>query len=439
MPEQLRIFISSTMEDLANERAMVAEKIREFNFKPVNAETMLPNGATSWGKIADELDSCHLFVLILGERYGWIPTSGPLADLKVSVTHGEYLRAHELKIPVLPFFKRLNYLTSARDTDDAKLRDKFRQTVADWEGGEFRAEFNLALDLSKQVGESVTEMLSSEFQRVRLQARRVEAAPPPAAPTVPQPVVSLPVELVQGVRAREVILFAGSGISLAAGLPSSPAFAAALTGAMGTTYSAPVVGAGFASIAGDYVLKLGRDALVERVRNLLELPGATAPTEAHQTAAALFPKIVTTNYDQLFEKAVDSKKSGQGMILGAHCDGTLPEKFLLKLHGSYTDPGSLVMTDIDLAVFETTHARVLRAVSSLLCANPVLVVGTSLRDPSVFRLFMDVFERSKRKELGYCLIGGADPLAKKRFESMGLQTIEGDIGSFFSALAKSIS
>jgi Domain of unknown function (DUF4062)/SIR2-like domain len=439
MAEQLRIFISSTMEDLANERAMVAAKIREFNFKPVNAEAMLPNGATSWGKITDELETCHLFILILGERYGWIPTIGPLADMKVSVTHEEYLRARELKIPVLPFYKRLSYSTSARDTDDAKLRDKFREMVGNWEGGEFRAEFNLGMDLSKLVGESLTELLSSEFQRSRVQARRAEAATPPAAPAAPPPVVSLPVELVRGVRAHEVVLFAGSGISLAAGLPASAAFAAALTGAMGATYSAPVVGAGFASIAGDFVLMLGRDALVERVRNLLELPGATAPTEAHQTAAALFPKIVTTNYDQLFEKAVDAKKSGQRMILGAHCDGTLPEKFLLKLHGSYTDPGSLVMTDIDLAVFETTHERVLKALSSLLCASPVLVVGTSLRDPSVFRLFMDVFERSGRKELGYCLIGAADPLAKKRIESMGLKTIEGDIGSFFSALAKSVS
>jgi hypothetical protein len=59
MPGKLRIFISSTMEDLENERAMIVQRLNSMNFEPVNAEGLLPNGATSWDRISEELDSWH--------------------------------------------------------------------------------------------------------------------------------------------------------------------------------------------------------------------------------------------------------------------------------------------------------------------------------------------------------------------------------------------
>jgi hypothetical protein len=439
MPGKLRTFISSTMEDLANERELVARKLSDFNFEPVNAETILPNGANSWERISEELESCYLFVLILGDRYGWIPTTGPLASLKVSVTEGEYRRARELKIPVLPFFKRLTD-SAARDTDDAKLRDQFRKQVAEWESGQYRTEFDRALDLSEKVGAAVIRLLSDQIQRTRVELRMKEASPP-ASPTLlaSRGGVLPPADLERGVRAGEVLLFAGSGISLAAGLPSSLAFAAVLTGALGAAYVSPIVGAGLASIAGDFVLKLGRGALVKSVRGLLELPGAAAPTQAHLTAVKLFPGIITTNYDQLFEMAAKQKRSGHKLILGSRFTGALPEKFLLKLHGSYTDANSMVMTDADLAGFEVSHKRVLAAVTKLFRSHRVLVVGTSLRDPSLFRLFKEAFEKSGGKELGYCLIPSPDPLAEKRFQSLGLRAIQGDIATFFQSLSTAVS
>jgi NAD-dependent SIR2 family protein deacetylase len=437
MAGKLRIFISSTMDDLANEREMVVRKLEEFNFEPVNAEAILPNGASSWGRISEELESCHLFVLILGDRYGWIPASGPLADQKVSVTKGEYLRARELNIPILPFVKRLTD-ASPRGTDDANLRDAFRKEAGDWENGQYRAEFDRALDLSVKVGAAVTRLLSDQFQRSLVQQRVKEAAPVVQPPPIRE-ALQLPKELVREVRAQNLVLFAGSGISLAAGLPSSPAFAAVLTGVLGASYVAPIIGSGFASIAGDFELKLGRDALVKYVGGLLEMPGATAPTQAHITSIELFPKVITTNYDQLFERAVKLKQSGHQLILGSAFSGALPEKFLLKLHGSYTDAKSLVMTDVDLFEFEESHKPVLTAVAELLQSRRVLVVGTSLRDPSVYRLFMDAFARSKDKDLGYCLIGRADPIAEKRYASMGFRTIQGDIASFFGELEKTTS
>jgi hypothetical protein len=64
------------MDDLGNERRAVVGRVKALNLEPVNAEGLLPNGATSWSVITNEIASSHLFVLILGERYGWIPTEG---------------------------------------------------------------------------------------------------------------------------------------------------------------------------------------------------------------------------------------------------------------------------------------------------------------------------------------------------------------------------
>src|SRR5437016_8352380 len=107
MPGKLRIFISSTMEDLENERAIIVERLKAMNFEPVNAEAILPNGATSMGRISEEIESCHVMVLLSGGRYGWIPKSGPLSKEGVSVTEGEYRAAKAIGLPILPFFKNL--------------------------------------------------------------------------------------------------------------------------------------------------------------------------------------------------------------------------------------------------------------------------------------------------------------------------------------------
>jgi hypothetical protein len=142
MPGRLRIFISSTMEDLENERDMVRDQLERANFEPVNAEGILPNGATSWDRISQEIETCHVFLLISGVRYGWVPTAGPLSSKKVSVTHGEYLAARELGLPVLPFFKILKY-GSDSNSEDAKARDAFRREVGEWDKAQFRASSRL--------------------------------------------------------------------------------------------------------------------------------------------------------------------------------------------------------------------------------------------------------------------------------------------------------
>jgi hypothetical protein len=123
---RLRVFVSSTMEDLVNERLAVCLKLRELNFEPVNAENWLPNGENSWDRICGKIRSSDLVVLLLGERYGWIPQEGPKGGLGKSVTHLEFEEARQRHLTILPFAKRLKY-SSKPPTDDEQKRNEFRR------------------------------------------------------------------------------------------------------------------------------------------------------------------------------------------------------------------------------------------------------------------------------------------------------------------------
>lgn len=169
MNNPLNIFISSTMNDLANERLAVVQAINNIKFNPINAENWTPNGMNSWNKISSEIGNSDIFILLLGESYGWVPNTGYGSDKKLSVTHLEYQLGKELEIPILPFFKKLNY-SSPRHTKDAKKRDKFRNEVAEWSTGKFRGEFNLASDLSEIVTTSILSFLAENFKKGAIKA-----------------------------------------------------------------------------------------------------------------------------------------------------------------------------------------------------------------------------------------------------------------------------
>jgi hypothetical protein len=437
MPGKLRIFISSTMEDLENERDELVAALREANFEPVNAEAMLPNSATSWDRISDEIQTCHVFVLLSGVRYGWIPPSGALSGMGVSVTHGEYLKARDLGLPVLPFFKILKYGSDAA-SEDARRRDDFRKQVADWETGHFRTEFSLSRDLKQKAVSAVTALLGESFQRDMI-ARRREATKLASPPQPPAPAIDvrLPPGLVAGVEQRKASLWVGSGISLRAGLPSAAAFAAELARRLQDTlphYLPPAVGSGIATVATDFELTFGRAQLLAAVRDVLELPGDSDAPSQHGSALRLFPRIITTNYDRLFQRAAAATESGHAFVAGPRLSTVVPDRFVWNIHGGLDATEALVVTEDDIACFEAGALLTLEGLRKILAQGPLLVDGTSLRDPSILRLFRELrgsFE-------GYWSVPPGDPVAVKRAVELGIMPVEAPIDGVVEALTRRI-
>lgn len=436
MSRKLRIFVSSTMVDLVNERRSVCNKLIDFNFEPVNAEGLLPNGHSSWDKIAKEIRSCDIFILIIGEKYGWVPKRGPESEKGLSVTHLEFIEAQSLGIPILPFIKELSYDT-VRRSNDAKKRDLFRKAVMDWDGGRFISKFSLAEDLGQRVGRSVISLLTEEFQEIKQRATAVTVN---ASKLIDDsvssvPIFNIPSELVTKIKNKDVVLFAGSGVSLSTGIPSASAFSEKLAQVIiesNSDYYINNVGSVFAGIATDLEILKGRRQLIDAVCSLIRTPHGSEPSIAHLNAVKAFDQIITTNYDTHFEEAARIQGISLQLINNEISESCLPpNKTLIKVHGSYESPDSLLLTEQDILLMDKTRKNLWNALINLLTSKTVLVIGTSLRDPSIIRLFTEAGAIS-----GYFITpqiyGYTQDLAKR----WNLRCLKADANSFFKSIAE---
>lgn len=101
MKKKYQIFISSTYNDLIEERTMVRDAILSIQQFPVGMEYFGASNQRQWDKIKDTIDSSDYYVLIVAHRYGTTITD-ETGD-KISYTEKEYDYAKEKGIPILAF------------------------------------------------------------------------------------------------------------------------------------------------------------------------------------------------------------------------------------------------------------------------------------------------------------------------------------------------
>lgn len=438
MPRKLRVFVASTSRDLPNERHEVVRAIRELNFEPVNAEGWRSDGTTPWSRIEREIESSDLFLLVLGQEYGFRPSAGPGAAEGLSVTHMEARRARALGLPVFPFLKRLDYDDPLRGTEDGTRRDAFREEVSAWEGGYLVTPFELASDLGEKVQEALVGVLSESYLKSVVTDRAGRVAP--LVPAAPAPrrldPATLPDPLVESVLGRQMILVAGAGMSLAAGYPSARAIAEVLANRMredeGEETAVPG-GVPLQEIAANFEAAFGRVALMEVVRSALELPQGAEPTVAHRRAVEMLDIIVTSNYDNLFEMAAAERGFSFARLTAGEDIRELRQPLLIKVSGSLHAPETFLITERDVwhGMTWEGHSLLRRVID----AAPVLVVGSSLRDINLRAM---LYDRSPGKHPGYIVAPNFDAFERHRFRWMGLAPIDADADSFFTALAERV-
>ena len=432
MGTKIRVFIASTMKDLANERDAVVRRVRDFNFEPVNAEAWLPGDARIWGRIEKEIESCHLFVLISGESYGWVPGEGPGAGGGLSVTHMEARKARAERLPILPFFKRLGY-ESPRDA----RRDDFRREVSSWAGGGVVAEFDLAKDLAEKVTASLVEVLSDSYLSTAVQerAKSVRALEPApgrdgaATFEIPRPLLKLAAE-------GKVVLLAGAGISLAAGFPSARAMTETITAHLRRELNSPELslsGMPFQEVASNIEAAFGRRYLLDIFLRAMSGPQGIEPTEAHLLAVRLFDRIVTTNFDALFEAAC-LRHGLPYTVVEAYEDIPDPPsgRLIYKLSGSLERPGTLRITEQDVWDAFGDKPAIWGHLIEMVTRLPVLIVGSSLRDTAVKMLFAD----SMRAVRGYIVSPYINQFERLQYERLNLVPIEATADAFFRELSR---
>lgn len=120
MDKKYQVFVSSTYEDLQEERKAVIEALLQMNCFPVGMEYFNAADDSQWDVITSLIDECDYYVLIVAGRYGSIEEASGK-----SYTQKEYEYAVKKGVPVISFVHSdVKLLPSGKVDSDASVVQK---------------------------------------------------------------------------------------------------------------------------------------------------------------------------------------------------------------------------------------------------------------------------------------------------------------------------
>ena len=132
--EKLRVFISSTMDDLQEERMAVADAISENIFwESVYAESFTARSESPREVCLEEVRSSHIYIGIFKDRYGYIPSENNPQGCSAVVL--EYYEAKKKAIPIFIFI----------DKNDSKRESElieFIKKITNFDNGHWRKKYS---------------------------------------------------------------------------------------------------------------------------------------------------------------------------------------------------------------------------------------------------------------------------------------------------------
>jgi hypothetical protein len=112
MDKRYQVFVSSTFQDLQEERREVMQVLLELECIPAGMELFPAANDDQWTLITNVIDDCDYYLLIIGGRYGSIGPDG------LSYTEMEYRYALEKQKPIIAFIHNDPGSLPANRTED---------------------------------------------------------------------------------------------------------------------------------------------------------------------------------------------------------------------------------------------------------------------------------------------------------------------------------
>jgi tetratricopeptide (TPR) repeat protein len=164
---RLRVFISSTIQDLQIEREAVERAIANLRLEAVRPEKMGAPSMSPREAIRIMVQECDVYIGILGGRYGYILPEA------ISVTEFEFNTARKAGRPILLYRKQV------AEEELERAQKAFIERVGDFNTGYYIREFNV-LDvpdrLIEWVQQDVLALLAGEFHK-RMPGVRMRPGP----------------------------------------------------------------------------------------------------------------------------------------------------------------------------------------------------------------------------------------------------------------------
>lgn len=139
MEKIYQVFVSSTFEDLQEERNEVMQALLELDCMPAGMELFPASNDDQWTLIKRVIDTCDYYLLIIGGRYGSVNEKG------ISYTQMEFEYAQEIGKPIISFLpQNPETIPAGKSEKDSEKQQKLeafknlakRKLVKYWENPE---------------------------------------------------------------------------------------------------------------------------------------------------------------------------------------------------------------------------------------------------------------------------------------------------------------
>ena len=161
----LRVFISSTYEDLAEYRGHVADAIERLGQERVRMEVFGARPLKAERACLDEINESGAFVGIYAHRYGYVPPGS-----NKSITETEFDFAIECEVPTFCFMVDDDYPWPPRDVESEPGRTRLRALKERIGESVVRDTFTTHDDLAFKVGAALGRFLIQQAVRRGLNA-----------------------------------------------------------------------------------------------------------------------------------------------------------------------------------------------------------------------------------------------------------------------------
>lgn len=168
MNATLRVFVSSTMVDLAEERAAARDAIAKLRLEPVLVEGVGASSSSPQDATLSLVTGADIYIGIFWKRYGSVSPAG------LSATEMEYQRARAEGKPILVYEKK-------PAPQREPLLGRFLKEIEQYDSGHLRATFGDAKELSSRLQ---TDLMNTIFKLAKAgqQAIRDESEPRVSSP-----------------------------------------------------------------------------------------------------------------------------------------------------------------------------------------------------------------------------------------------------------------
>ena len=127
MEKRFQVFVSSTYDDLKEERQEVMRALLELDCIPSGMELFPATNYDQWSVIKSVIDDCDYYLVIIGGRYGSLGPDGLL-----SYTEMEYRYAVKSGKPCLAFIHAEPGVLMAKETEETEAGKKNSQPSVHW-------------------------------------------------------------------------------------------------------------------------------------------------------------------------------------------------------------------------------------------------------------------------------------------------------------------